>query len=190
MNSCNSSFFRRHFYPILPALLLMSGTSNAQTNDFKVVYANVPGIQEIRDRNYRAAIKILESRAADVDTHYVADERATLCALYIVTRRLSAASVTCHKAVEVDGSDAAYNNRGVFRAHLGNAAGALEDFRRARVRPGKLQSYITERMQRDARFVASSNYAVATTSNDRRHISFGQSLASRVRGASVEDITN
>ena len=191
MYSYRSSFFKRLFSLILSAILLMAVTSNAQSNEFKVVYANVPGIEEIRVGNYHAAIDILESRAADADTHYVTDELATLCGLYIVARRLSAASVACHKAVEADGSDAAYNNRGVFRAHLGNAAGALEDFQRARVLPGNLQNYIEQRMQRDARFIASNNYAVAATqTDDRKRARIGQSLASRVKGASVEEIGN
>lgn len=189
MNSYKSSLFDRNVYLIVLAILALPVMSNAETYKFKVVFANVPGTEEIRVGNYDAAIEVLESRAKDVDNHYVANELATLCALYIVKGKLSAASVTCHHAVETDGSDAAYNNRGVFRAHLGDAAGAMKDFERARVLPGNHQRYVEELMGADARLIASNNYAVVTEYRTRRNL-LRPTLAGRVRGASIEDLGN
>ena len=184
-----SSFYNRNAYLILLATLAWPTMSNAETYNFKVVYANVPGTEEIRTGNHEAAIEILESRAQDADNHYVADELATLCALYIVKGKLAVARKTCHVAVETDQSHAAYNNRGVLRAHLGDVAGAMGDFERARVLPDNQKRYIEELIGGDARLIASSNYAVATDYTERRsHL--GQSLVSRVRGASVEDLNN
>ena len=188
MNGCKSPLYKGNILLILLGALALPGTSIAETYEFKVVYAEVPGIEEIRAENYDAAIEILESRARDADKQYVADELATLCALYVLKGKFSAASVTCHDAVETDASDAAYNNRGVLLAHLGNTAGAMEDFQRARVLPANLQRYITERMRGDARLTASNNHAVATRYTARKRDSIGQSLARRVHGASVEDI--
>ena len=190
MNSCKSSLYKRSVYLILLATLALPARSNAETYKFKVVYAEVPGTAEIRAGNYDAAIEILESRAQDADNHYVADELATLCALYIMKGKLSAASVTCHDAVETDRSNAAYNNRGVFRAHLGDAAGAMEDFARARILPDNQQRYIEELMRGDARLIASSNYAVAKKYTVSMRGNIGQPWASRVRGASIEDLGN
>jgi hypothetical protein len=190
MNSCKSSFFNRHSHFVLLAFLVLTATSRAETYEFRVVFANVPGIEEIEAGNYDAAIKLLESRARASDRQYITDELATLCALYIVKGRFSAASVTCHDAVETDGSDTAYNNRGVLRAHIGYTVGALEDFKRARVLPSNLQHYIAERMKSDARLIASGNYEVARRFTARKSQTMAHSLADRVQGASIEDITN
>ncbi len=189
MNNYQPSLINRNVCLIFLATLALPAISNAETYDFKVVYAEVPGAEEIHAGNHDAAIKILESRVKDPDNHYVADELATLCGLYIVKGKLSAASVTCHHAVETDGSDAAYNNRGVFRAHLGDAAGAMKDFERARVLPDNRQRYVEELMRGDARLIASNNYVVVTEYKTRRNLR-RPTLAGRVRGASIEDLGN
>ena len=189
MNSRQPSLINRNVCLIFLATLALPAISKAETYDFKVVYAEVPGAEEIRAGNHDAAIKILESRVQNPDNHYVANELATLCALYIVKGKLSAASVTCNHAVETDGSDAAYNNRGVFRAHLGDAAGAKKDFERARILPDHRQRYIEELMSGDARLIASNNYSVVTEYATRRKAR-RQTLAGRVRGASIEDLGN
>ena len=173
----------------LLGMLALSNLSIAETYNFKVVYAEVSGTEEIRAGNHDAAIEILQSRAKDANDHYVANELATLCGLYIVKGKLAAARKTCNAAVENDESDAAYNNRGVLRAHLGDTIGGMEDFERVRVLPDNQQRYIEEFMSNDARLVASSNFAVATKyAQSRGHP--GQSLANSVRGASIEDLSN
>ena len=161
--------------------------SNAQTYDFKVVYAEVPGINEIVAGDHDKAIEILESRNRDANSYYLTDELATLCALYIVKRKLAAAQEICENAVENDRTHTAYNNRGVLRVHLGDPSGAIEDFERARVLPQHQKRYIEELMMRDARLIATSNYAVAKKMTAKRQQPW-QSLANSIRGASVEDI--
>jgi len=189
MNRLIPSFLNRNFCLIFLATLVLPAISNAETFKFKVVYANVPGSEEILAGNHEAAIEILESRIQNPEKYSFDDELATLCALYVVKGRLSAASVTCQAAVETDGSYAAYNNRGVFRAHLGDAAGAVQDFERARVPPEGRQRYIKELMGSDTRLVAGNNHDIAKEYTGMKQAP-GQSLASRVNGASVEDLGN
>jgi len=189
MNGYLSSIYNRNVYLILLATLALPTMSNAETYNFKVVYAEVPGIEEINDGHLDAAIEILESRVKDTNSHHVADELATLCALYIMKRKIAAAHRTCDVAVENDQSAAAYNNRGVLRAHLKNAAGAMEDFARVRVLPAYRQRYFEELTRLEAQLLASSNYDVAER-YAARHADVGQSLASAVHGASVEDLGN
>ena len=161
MNSGKSSFCKRSIYPILLATIALPALSNAGNYRFELIYADVPGSAEIRARKLDAAIEILEDRAQDADKHYVTNELATLCALYIVKGQLSAASITCNDAVETDQSNAAYNNRGVFRTQLGDTTGAMGDFAKARSLPDKQRNYIRELMSGDAKLIADSNYRVA-----------------------------
>jgi len=190
MNVCNTSLFNRNSCLMGLAILIFAAPGHAETFEYKVVYSAVPGIEEIEAGNHDAAIALLESRARAGNSHYMVDELSTLCALYIVKRKLSAASVTCNHAVETDGSDAAYNNRGVLLAQLGKADGALQDFKRARVLPGDLQSYVNERMKTDARVIASSNFGVAARYTAKKRDSLSRSLADRVHGAKIEDLEN
>ena len=191
MNKYQLPPYARKNLLILLLTLALPSISNAEIYDFKVVYAEVPGTKEIRAGNHDAAIEILESRAKDANNYYVADELSTLCALFVVNGKLSAAHKTCHVAVETDQSHAAYNNRGVLRAHLGDVAGAMEDFERARVLPDNRQRYVEELMKGDARLIASNNYAVATEYIERRgRPDPVQALISHVGGANVEGLSN
>jgi tetratricopeptide (TPR) repeat protein len=185
-----SSLYNRNICLTLLAILALPATSNAETYNFRVVYAEVPGVNEILAGNHAAAIEILESRAQDTEAYHPADETATLCALYIVSGKLTVAAGTCNKAVETDQSHTAYNNRGVLRAHLGDTTGALEDFERARVLPQNQKQYIQELMLRDARLIATNNYATAKKLVAKRSFTPSQSLANSIRGASVEDLGN
>ena len=179
------------FYLLLITTITLPAMSNAESYNFKVVFADIPGFGEIRSGNYDAAIDILEKRADDANNQYLHNERATLCALYVVKSNLVAARRTCHIAVETDQSDAAYNNRGVLRAQVGDAAGAALDFERARVLPDDRQRYIRDFMKSDARIIASGNYAEVLRFASRRvQPESLQALARSVRGASVEDLGN
>lgn len=154
---------------LLPlAALALSGLSPAETFEFKVVYAEVPGIEKILAGDFDSAIARLEKRAGNSGARYVPDELSTLCALYVVTGRLDDGQDTCQAAVEVDRSDAAFNNRGVYRAHSGDTEGALEDFRRVRVAPENEILYIEELKRRNARLMASRNFDVAIRYIERR----------------------
>ena len=147
---------------ILLVTFILSAASIAEPYEFIAVYAEVPGIEKIRTGDLDAAIEILERRRTDKNKDYVVGELATLCALYVTKGRLDVAHTTCHAAVENEQSHVAYNNRGVLRAHLGDTKGALEDFDRARVLPADQHHYIEEVKLRDARFIASNNFAAVT----------------------------
>ena len=175
----------------LLGMLALSNLSIAEPYEFKLVYAQVPGIEKAVAGDIDAAIADLESRARDLINNDMPDEPATLCALYVVSGRLEAGRKICDTAVETDESDAAYNNRGVLRARLGDAAGAMEDFERARVLPDNQQRYIEELMRNDTRLIATSNYAVVTKYIETRgRPDPVKALTSRVRGANVEDLSN
>ena len=190
MNVYLSSLYKRNLYLILLVTIALPVTSNAETYNFRVVYAEVPGFKEILAGNRTAAIEVLESRAKDSKAYHLPDELATLCALYVVSGKFAVAHDTCNRAVETDHSYTAYNNRGVLRAHLGDAAGALEDFEHARVLPKQQKRYIQELMKRDARLIATNNYSVARKLSANRRIDPSQALANSVRGASIEDLGN
>ncbi len=175
----------------LLGMLALSNLSIAEPYEFKLVYAQVPGIEKAQAGDIDSAIADLESRARDSITNYWPDELATLCALYVVAGKLGAGRKTCNVAVENDESYAAYNNRGVLRARLGDVAGAMRDFDRSRVLPDNQQRYIEELWGKDTRLVATSNYAVAkkyTETHGRPDPV--QALTTPVRGASVEDLSN
>ena len=189
MNDYLSSLYNRSVYLILLVTLALSTVSMAETWEFKVLYADVPGVEKALAGNLDAAIEILESKSTNIDNHYVADEQATLCALYVAKGKLDAARKTCDAAVEIDRSDLAHNNRGVLRVHLGDTAGALEDFDRARILPDDQQRYIEELKRGNTRFMASRNFMVAieyteTRSNNKR------TMAGAVTGARIEDLAN
>lgn len=190
MNSYLSSLYKRNLHLILLTTIALPAISNAESFNFRVVYAEVPGVNEVLAGDHAAAIEILESRVNDSGTYYLTDELATLCALYVVSGKFAVAHKTCNKAVEIDQSYTAYNNRGVLRAHLGNAVGALEDFEQARILPNNQKRYIEELMQRDPRLIATNNYAVARKLSAKRRFDPSQALANSVRGASVEDLGN
>ena len=190
MNSCKPSLFNRSASLILLATFVLPALSIAGTYEFALIYAEVPGSTEIRAGNPDSAIKILKDRAQAADKPYVADELATLCALYIVKGQLSAASVTCNDAVETDQSKAAYNNRGVFRTQLGDTSGAMEDFAHARNLPDTQPRYIEEVMRGDAELIANRNYVVAEKYEVSVRDNNGQTMVSQVLGASIEDLGN
>ncbi len=190
MNSCKPSLYNRSVYLILLAAFALPAISNAGNYKFELIYAEVPGSAEILTGNLDAAIETLENRSQDADKHYVADQLSTLCALYIVKGKLSAASVTCNDAVDTDGSNAAYNNRGVFRTQLGDTSGAMEDFAHARNLPDSQPRYIEELMSGDAKLIASSNYVVAKRYEIGMRNGNKPIMVSNALGASIEDLGN
>ena len=189
MNGYLSSLYSRNVYLILLATLALSTVSMAETWDFNVLYADVPGVEKALAGNLDAAIEVLESRATNIDNHYVADEQATLCALYVAKGKLHAARKTCNAAVEIDQSYLAHNNRGVLRVHLGDTAGALEDFDRARVRPDDQQRFIEELKRGNTRLMASKNFTLATKWTAKLSTN-KPTVADAVTGARIEDLAN
>ena len=168
----------------LPALC------EASDDMFTLIYTEIPGIEAIRSGNGNAAVRTLERSTLDTNENYAVDALSTLCALYIAKGKLSAASVTCNKAVEIDQSAAAFNNRGIFRAQIGDINGALEDFARAKESPSRQTRDANRHIGGDPHLTASRNFAVARKYTGNQSGENIQSAVVRPRGASIEDLKN
>ena len=158
---CVRKALRRSSSLILPALsitaiLLIGNQSFADGSYFRVVYADVPGVEELEAGNVEAGIKILREQLDQAEKGDTSDIWATLCAAHIITLSLDRAKRPCNKAVESGPTYAALNNRGVFRAYRGDFPGAREDFDRAR--PLQLEAYLEELATKDVRVVANNNF--------------------------------
>ena len=138
------------------AMVFASGNQAfAGGNNFRVVYADVPGVEQLESGDVERGIEILEEQLKATDENS-SDIWATLCATYIIQLSLDDAEPACDKAVETGPTYAALNNRGVLRAYLGDYSGAHDDFDRAR--PLQLEAYLAELMSKDVRVVAADNY--------------------------------
>ncbi len=141
---------------VIATALLLGKPGFAEVIPFRVVFENVPGVEEIEAGNIQAGIKVLEDQLNQVEQGDSGDILATLCAAYIANATPDKAERACNKAVEVDPSKTAYNNRGVFRAFTGDFSGAREDFER--VRPHQLEAYMDELRTKDVGLVAADNF--------------------------------
>jgi tetratricopeptide (TPR) repeat protein len=141
---------------IFAAVMIFIQTASAESFPFRVAFENVPGVEEIEAGDFPAGIKVLEDQLNEIDQEYSGDTWATLCAAYIMNASLHKAAFACDKAVEIDPSETAYNNRGVYRAFTGNLSGAREDFQRAR--PHQLESYLEELRAKDVGLMATDNF--------------------------------
>ena len=146
------------FTPILmvATALLLGSPSFAEVVNFRVAFDRLPGSEEIEAGNIQAGIKVLEDQLAQIELESSGDILATLCGAYIVSNSLDKAERACNKAVEIDPTETAYNNRGVFRAFTGDYFGAREDF--DRVRPRQLEAYLDELRITDVPLVADDNF--------------------------------
>lgn len=141
---------------IIAAALMLGNTSFADVFPFRVAFANVPGVEEIEAGNMQAGIQVLEDRLTQIEPESRGDILATLCAAHIVNMSLDDANRACNEAVDVDPSDTAYNNRGVYRAFTGDLSGAREDFER--VRPRELEAYLEELRTKDVGLISIDNF--------------------------------
>ncbi len=141
---------------IIAAALMLGNPSFADVFPFRIAFENVPGVEEIEAGNMQAGIKVLEDQLEQIEPASSGDILATLCAAYIVNVSLYKAERVCNKAVEIDPTETAYNNRGVIRAFNGDFSGAREDFDRAR--PRQLDAYLEELKTKDVRLMAHDNY--------------------------------
>ena len=141
---------------MVSAVLLFGNPSFAETRTFRVAFEWMPGTEQIEAGNLQAGIKELEHQLARTNLESSGDLLATLCAAYIVDSSLDKAMRVCDKAVEINPTWTAYNNRGVFRAHMGNLSGAREDFER--VRPRQLEVYLEELWVKDVPLIATGNF--------------------------------
>jgi tetratricopeptide (TPR) repeat protein len=135
---------------------MFGNPSFADVFPFRVAFENVPGIEEIEAGNIPQGITVLEDQLGQSDQEVNGDIWATLCGAYIVNASLDKAEMACNRAVEIDPTDTAYNNRGVYRVFTGNLSGAREDFVRAR--PGELDAYLEELRAKDVGLIAVDNF--------------------------------
>ncbi len=104
----------------------------------------------------QAGIRILEDRLKEADPAQRGEVWSTLCAAYIIDLAPAKAERACNKAVKLDPSFYALNNRGVLRVYQGDLAGAREDF--GHVRPADVEAYLEQLKASNIRLVAASNF--------------------------------
>ena len=167
--------------------LLLGSPSFAEVVNFRVAFDRLPGSEEIEAGNIQAGIKVLEDQLAQIELESSGDILATLCGAYIVSNSLDKAERACNKAVEIDPTETAYNNRGVFRAFTGDYFGAREDF--DRVRPRQLEAYLDELRITDVPLVADDNFYLADKLLSKRtSVKLGRSFTSSA--ATIEDLND
>ncbi len=167
------------------AALMLCSPSFADVFPFRVAFENVPGIAEIEAGNIQAGIKVLEEQLEQIEVASSGDILATLCAAYIVNVSLEKAERACNNAVEIDPTETAYNNRGVYRAFTGDLSGAREDFERAR--PPQLDAYLEELKTKDVGLMAVDNfYLIEELSAKHTAAEINASVA--MRTAAIEDL--
>jgi tetratricopeptide (TPR) repeat protein len=163
--------------------LVFGNQAFAGGNNFRVVYADVPGVEQLESGNVERGIEILEEQLKTADENS-SDIWATLCATYIIELSLDKAEPACNKAVATGPTFAALNNRGVLRAYLGDYSGAHDDFDLAR--PLQLEAYLAELMSKDVRVVAADNYRLINIVLARTGAGENDAAVAR-RTAEIED---
>jgi Tfp pilus assembly protein PilF len=141
---------------IIAATLMIGNQTFADETRFRVLFENVPGAEEIKTGNIQAGIKMLEDRLSQVEQEKSGDVWSTLCAAYVSTISLKQAKRACNKAVKIDPSYLALNNRGVFHLAIGDFTKAREDFDRAR--PLNEEASLDRIKTENARLVAARNF--------------------------------
>jgi hypothetical protein len=141
---------------IIVAAFMFGSPSYSDEFSFRVAFERVPGVEDVEPGNIQAGIKVLTDQLNQTEQWNRGNVLVTLCAAYIVDMSLDKAQHVCNEAVELDPTDTAYNNRGVFRAFTGNWSGAREDFDRAR--PQQLEIYLNELKTKDVGLIAIDNF--------------------------------
>jgi tetratricopeptide (TPR) repeat protein len=155
---------------------------------FVVLLENVPGTNEIEDGKTKAGIKLLKDQLNQVEHENSGDIWSTLCAAYIVSGFLDQANRACNKAVEVDPTNHALNNRGVFRVHNGELSKAREDF--DRVRPPHVEAYLDKLKVTETRLVAASNFELINKMLAERAREQDKKDSDAISIAAIEDLSN
>jgi hypothetical protein len=140
----------------LVAALALCSSSHADETRYRVLLGSVPGADEVEAGNVQAGIRILEDQLKVADPAQRGEVWSTLCAAYIIDLSLAKAGRACNKAVKLDPSYYALNNRGVLRVYQGDLAGAREDF--GHVRPADVEAYLEQLKASNIRLVAASNF--------------------------------
>lgn len=170
--------------PFLLIVALLPFVSVADTFDFRVVYVDVPASEQVRAGDHEQAIRLLRKSTSDPGAPYTPGDLSTSCALYVVHNDFENATRTCDEAVRKDRSNAAFNNRGVLRVHLGDIEGAKADFDRARIREGQWDDDIATLLRGDARLIATGNFEIVTDYAQRLRAIESRKMA----GATIGDV--
>ncbi len=175
---------RRSSALIAPALvfavfLSIGNQSFADESRYRVLLERVPGADQIEAGNTLAGIKILEGQLNQAEQGNSGDIWSTLCAAYIINISLNQAELACTKAVHIDPSYYALNNRGVLRVYKGDLVGAREDFEL--VRPLDVEAYLNKTKTTNDRLIAGIRLIAANN-----FVLVNQLLAKRT--AAIEDI--
>lgn len=172
---------------VVAATLLFSSWSAADGTRYRVLLENEPGADEIEAGQIQAGIRMLESELQKADLASSGRIWTNLCAAHIISRSLIEAERTCNKAVEIDPTDYALNNRGVFRVYTGDLSGAREDFQR--VRPSNVKAYLERITATNIRLVAASNFDLVSQLIAKRNPAEVRSRRV-VSTAQIEDLKN
>jgi len=169
----------------LGAVLMPDNQGIADILHFRVAFENVPGAQEIEAGNLKAGIRVLENRLNDIGQDNRGALLATLCAAYIIDDAMHKAEHVCNKAVEINATASAYNNRGVYRAATGDYFGARMDF--ARVRPRRLGIYLENLKKSNPPLIAADNFHLIDALMIK-HASAARDPVFAINTATIEDL--
>ena len=169
------------------AALMLGNPSFADVFPFRVVFEDVPGVEEIQAGNIQAGIDVLEDQLKHVEQESSGDIWVTLCAAYIINSSLDQAERACTRAVDIAPIHAAYNNRGVLRIYKGDLSGARKDFER--VRPLNMEAYMDELKKTDARLVAVGNFDLIKQML-AKHTAAEVTVSLLLNAAAVEDMND
>ena len=169
------------------AALMLGNPSFADVFPFRVVFEDVPGVEEIQAGNIQAGIDMLVEQLKRVEPDSSGDIWVTLCAAYIINSSLDQAEPACTKAVDIAPIHAAYNNRGVLRIYKGDLSGARKDFER--VRPLNMEAYMDELKKTDARLVAVGNFDLIKQML-AKHTAAEVTVSLLLNAAAVEDMND
>jgi Flp pilus assembly protein TadD len=176
--------------PIAPALmiaiaLMIGNQSFADEPGYRVLLEDVPGADEIEAGNTETGIEMLEEQLAQVEQKDSGDIWSTLCAAYIKNLALVRAERACNKAVEIEPTYYALNNRGVLRVYKGDLSGAREDFERAR--PPDMEAYLERLKTNNVRLVAAGNFDLLNQLLAKRSHTEGETR-NVLSAAKIEDL--
>jgi len=166
---------------IFAVVFLIGSQSFADESRYRLLLERVPGTDQIVAGNTLAGIKILEDQVNQAEQANSGDIWSTLCAAYIINISLNQAELACTKAIQIDPSYYALNNRGVLRVYNGDLVGAREDFEL--IRSLHVEAYLNKTKTTNVRLIAANNSVLVNQLLAKR-----TSADVKTSGASIEDI--
>lgn len=150
---------------------------------FRVAFADVAAAPDLASGHIARGIDMLHEQLESGDDEGTV--LAALCGAYVLNHDLVRAKPICSKAVHRFPGKAAFNNRGVLRAMLGDIEGARHDFHKAR--PRNLDLHLEQLHNTDVGLVANGNYErVLQIAGSRSGRDIRSASLARTAGADVE----